>query len=1074
MSNPRSINSSVREGTRVVLRETTASLHNSSPMQLPRRKSGDNAASKNAEHEVKVRFAREFTDVGSITYSAPESLSSASSFQSLSSTLSTKSNSGIYADFIPQSPSQVSNDSYVNSNISGLEDLIAGCAEIHLNSDDDHSYRTLQNSEDFSQDQTFASATDQPANVSKNLSNNISLTNSQNAVEVDDNLTTRESMSAPINSTEVIDDEATFGTICIKEPVAIIESNRRNSFIRLETVPRSGSPNKSDLSSSDHQTNNNSVDDTDKIPLPSNIKISNFNSTTCLSSNKEIANVSKKEEPRLIENIPVDESSLPCNIQECNLNLTVCLSPNKEVTNVSKEIENNSIGDVGEILVSRNRVESNLNSTMCLSPNKEVTNDTKKEESRSIENSVIDDIDEIPVSCSIEESNLNSTMCLSHNREVTNDPKKEESRSMENNVIDDIDEILVSRSIVEFNLNSTVCLSPNKEVTNVPEKEESRSIENNVIDDIDEIPVSRSIEGSNLNSTMCFSPNKEVANISKKGESRSIENNFIGYIDKIPVSCSPENSSLNSMVCLLSNKEVANVFKKEESRSIENNFIDYIDKIPVPRNPEDSSLNSTMCLSPNREITHVFKEEESSSIKNNFINDIDKISVPRNQEDSGLNSTMCLSPNKESTHVSKEEEPNPIENNLAEIAKEDLDTLNIDQPNFEELQSAAEQFANDVYKSSLQFSEENEPFINATSEIFQDPTSFDFLIKHGNSKTVNRLRAESLYVKFDPLVADTSISTPGNIQFIKEKQNDKNESIMNIDTPKRTSVNFNTPKCNPAIAAIDRLLFYSPISTNMTPKINELQEKGTSKNQSAKESESDTPLIIDVNMSKELELVRSTVLQLEEKLEKQRKEYEAEIENQKNAFQEKINKLQTQIVQEIKSKSQMTVVVEEYEKSISRILTERERDRANFEQEKAKLQEELQATNVHLSNTEAAFNDVHQKYERLKGFVSVYKSNETLLKESIRENLETIKGLEMRYDQLKSHAKTELEKANYELDAIRKQHEDETTKLHALVRRAELKSNSLAELVDQKTKENKELTQILDEVIARVGHQCPE
>ncbi|KAF3423050.1 hypothetical protein E2986_10517 [Frieseomelitta varia] len=1119
---------------------------------------GDNAASKNAEHEVKVRFAREFTDVGSITYSAPESLSSASSFQSLSSTLSTKSNSGIYADFIPQSPSQVPNDSYVNSNISGLEDLIAGCAEIHLNSDDDHSYRTLQNSEDFSQDQTFASATDQPANVSKNLSHNISLTNSQNAVVevVDDNLTTCESMSAPINSTEVIDDEATFGTICIKEPVAIVESNRRNSFIRLETVQRSSSPNKSDLSSSDHQTNNNSVDDSDKIPLPSNIKISNFNSTTCLSSNKEITNVSKKEEPRLIENIPVDESSLPCNIQECNLNsttclssnkeitnvskkeeprvienipvdesslpcniqecnlnsmtclssnkeitnvskkeeprlienilvdesslscniqecnlnLTVCLSPNKEVTNVSKEIENNSIGDVGEILVLRNIVESNLNSTMCLSPNKEVTNDTKKEESRSIENNVIDDIYEIPVSCSIEESNLNSTMCLSHNKEVTNDPKKEDSRSIENNVINDIDEILVSR-IVEFNLNSTVCLSPNKEVTNVPKKEESRSIENNVIDDIDEISVSRSIEESNLNSTMCFSPNKEVANISQKEESRSIENNFI---DKIPVSCSPENSSLNSMVCLLSNKEVANVFKKEESRSIENNFIDYIDKIPVPRNPEDSSLNSTMCLSPNREITHVSKKEESSSIENNFINDIDKISAPRNQEDSSLNSTMCLSPNKESTHVSKEEELNPIENNLAEIAKEELDTLNIEQPNFEELQSAAEQFANDVYKSSLQFSEENEPFINATSEIFQDPMSFDFLIKHGNSKTVNRLRAESLYVKFDPLVADTSISTQGNTQFIKEKQNDKNESIMNIDTPERTSVNFNTPKCNPAIAAIDRLLFYSPISTNMTPKINKLQEKETSTNQSAKESESDTPLIIDVNMNKELELVRSTVLQLEEKLEKQRKEYEAEIENQKNAFQEKINKLQTQIVQEIKSKSQMTVVIEEYEKSISRILTERERDRVNLEQEKAKLQEELQATNVHLNNTEAAFNDVHQKYERLKGFVSVYKSNETLLKESIRENLDTIKGLEMRYDQLKNHAKTELEKANYELDAIRKQHEDETTKLHALVRRAELKSNSLAELVDQKTKENKELTQILDEVIARVGHQSPE
>lgn len=104
------------------------------------------------------------------------------------------------------------------------------------------------------------------------------------------------------------------------------------------------------------------------------------------------------------------------------------------------------------------------------------------------------------------------------------------------------------------------------------------------------------------------------------------------------------------------------------------------------------------------------------------------------------------------------------------------------------------------------------------------------------------------------------------------------------------------------------------------------------------------------------------------------------------------------------------VVVEEYEKSISRLLTERERDRTNFEQEKAKLQEELQTTNVHLANTEAAFNDVHQKYERLKGVVSAYKNNETVLKESIQENMETIKSLEMRYDQLKNHAMIQLEK----------------------------------------------------------------
>lgn len=85
-------------------------------------------------------------------------------------------------------------------------------------------------------------------------------------------------------------------------------------------------------------------------------------------------------------------------------------------------------------------------------------------------------------------------------------------------------------------------------------------------------------------------------------------------------------------------------------------------------------------------------------------------------------------------------------------------------------------------------------------------------------------------------------------------------------------------------------------------------------------------------------------------------------------------------------------------------------DRTNFAQEKAKFQEELQATNVHLANTEAAFNDVHQKYERIKGIVSAYKSNENVLKESIQENLETIQSLEARYEQLKNHAMTQLEK----------------------------------------------------------------
>ncbi|XP_071562260.1 transforming acidic coiled-coil-containing protein 3-like [Temnothorax nylanderi] len=203
----------------------------------------------------------------------------------------------------------------------------------------------------------------------------------------------------------------------------------------------------------------------------------------------------------------------------------------------------------------------------------------------------------------------------------------------------------------------------------------------------------------------------------------------------------------------------------------------------------------------------------------------------------------------------------------------------------------------------------------------------------------------------------------GNTQTINEEKNGKSESpLPDVGTPKR----------NPAIAAIDMLLFYSRLPNATVQKSEKAQEKNE---QPAEEPKSDAPLIDHIDMSKELELVRTTVLQLEEELEKQKKEHEAELERQKaefkrqKAFQEKINKLQAQM-----------------------------------------------------------------------------------------------------YDQLKEHAMTQLEKANLELDIIRKQNEVETVKLHAMIRKAELKSNSLAELLEQKTKENKELEKILDEVIARVGH----
>lgn len=60
----------------------------------------------------------------------------------------------------------------------------------------------------------------------------------------------------------------------------------------------------------------------------------------------------------------------------------------------------------------------------------------------------------------------------------------------------------------------------------------------------------------------------------------------------------------------------------------------------------------------------------------------------------------------------------------------------------------------------------------------------------------------------------------GNVQPINEEQNGK------IESP---SPDVGTPKRNPAIAAIDRLLFYSPLFTTPVQKREEAQEKNVSK-----------------------------------------------------------------------------------------------------------------------------------------------------------------------------------------------------------------------------------------------------
>ena len=113
---------------------------------------------------------------------------------------------------------------------------------------------------------------------------------------------------------------------------------------------------------------------------------------------------------------------------------------------------------------------------------------------------------------------------------------------------------------------------------------------------------------------------------------------------------------------------------------------------------------------------------------------------------------------------------------------------------------------------------------------------------------------------------------------------------------------------------------------------------------------------------------------------------------------------------------------------------------------------------------------MHKKYERTKEVINALKSNEDNLKANVTDLSTRFKKGEERYDLLKTHAETKLEEANKKLGEVKNSKAAEIAKLTALLRKAQMGVSSLEKQVDQKNRENQELTTICDELIAKVGN----
>lgn len=417
-------------------------------------------------------------------------------------------------------------------------------------------------------------------------------------------------------------------------------------------------------------------------------------------------------------------------------------------------------------------------------------------------------------------------------------------------------------------------------------------------------------------------------------------------------------------------------------------------------------------------------------------------------------------------------------------------------------------------------------------DAFLDSEGIDYLVKRADSTNRNMhlidKGKESLFVKFDPLYAKNknTISTTQKVSLNKTVPSDcdigyETESSMSVTadqcilTPKRTSssgsilLNMNKDKpmqivppavnhticsvnttqtrslpvlvrsvsaiMSPAQVAIDRLInitgstppVQTPSRISQQSQYNTLNSDRLYSLRVILQKQEDEIM----QLRKENRDLKNNLNDMENSLARYKEEMEHKVRKlieDKDKYIDKVNKLTEQINEKIRSNKQMSIVMEEYEKTISSLIGEQQTENTQNQEIQQKLALERDQALNHLANMETSFNDLLAKYEKCKSTLIEVKEREIIFEGKISEYEEGIKKYESLYMNLKQVTKESLEKANESLENIKKSHSTEITKFNATIKKQDIVILSLQESLAQKTRDIAELTAICDELINKV------
>nr|XP_039324062.1 transforming acidic coiled-coil-containing protein 3 isoform X2 [Saimiri boliviensis boliviensis] len=323
--------------------------------------------------------------------------------------------------------------------------------------------------------------------------------------------------------------------------------------------------------------------------------------------------------------------------------------------------------------------------------------------------------------------------------------------------------------------------------------------------------------------------------------------------------------------------------------------------------------------------------------------------------------------------------------------------------------------------------QQGQPALELREESFRDPAEgtgaeVDYLEQFGASSfKESALRKQSLYLKFDPLLKD-SPQRPGPVAT-------ETSSTRGVEEP---------PSGSPREATLVELDFLGALDAPVPDPPPGVPAPGG--------PPLSTGPIVDL-------------------LQYSQKDLDAAVK----AAQEENQELRRRCEELHSTNLELGMIMDRFEEVTYQVMEEVQKQKELAKADIQKVLKEKDQLTADLNSMEKSFSDLFKRFEKQKEVIEGYRKNEESLKKCVEDYLARITQAGQRYQALKAHAEEKLQLANEEIAQVRSKAQAEALALQASLRKEQMRIQSLERTVEEKTKENEELTRICDDLISKMA-----